>query len=72
LRREIVSEQIRAVEMIVIDYICDECGKGKMLQNGEIVYMSYPAQIPHKCDNCGAKKTFYEQPYPRTGYREIS
>ena len=65
-----MPELVTPVEYVRIDYICDECGKGKMLQDGNIVLTSTPVQIPHKCDKCGFIVNFKNSPYPRNGYRD--
>jgi len=46
-----------------IEYICDECGEGKLEWNG-ICLTSYPPQYPHSCLHCGATKTFMGVHYP--------
>lgn len=66
-----MPEYVRSVQMVVVDYICDDCGKGKMQRYGGIVYTSNPIQIPHKCDACGFITNLNEPQYPRTGWKEI-
>lgn len=64
-------EVIKPVQMVVIEYICDECGKGKMKQKGHPKRREIPWQYPHQCDNCGHWQFFDEPPYPRTDWREL-
>ena len=66
-----MPELVNPVQMVVVEYICDECGEGKMRRDGDIVFTSNPIQIPHKCDKCGFKINFNEPSYPRTGWRDI-
>lgn len=66
-----MPEIAKPVQMVVVEYICDECGKGKMQRHGGIVYTSNPIEIPHKCDNCGHEQNFVEPQYPRIGWKEL-
>ena len=51
----------------MVEYVCDECGEGKMLQEGESVLAIYPPLYPHKCTNCGCIMNFYVK-YPYVEY----
>jgi len=42
---------------MMVDYQCDECGKGYYRFGGKVL-ASYPPKFPHVCNNCGDKKTF--------------
>ena len=64
-------EVLRPVQMVVIEYICDECEKGKMLRKGNPKTREIPWQYPHQCDNCGYAEYLTEPPYPRTEWREL-
>lgn len=64
-----MAEIKQEVKTFEVDYICDECGKGKM-RNAGFVLDSNPPQYPHRCKECGAKKTFYHT-YPRTVYERV-
>ena len=61
----------RPVQMVVVDYICDECEKGKMIQRGHPKSTVIPWQYPHQCDNCGHWQLLDEPSYPRTEWREL-
>ena len=54
-----------------INRICEKCNRGWMKLKSERgivnVLMTYPAQYPHICDNCGAVGTF-TQTYPYIVY----
>ena len=52
------------METYEVHYICDECGEGEMIASN-VVYATYPPQIPHTCTKCRAKKIF-EKGYPYT------
>ncbi len=45
------------VKTYEVNYRCDECGEGEMEPTGR-QHLTSPPQYPHKCNYCGAKKTF--------------
>ncbi len=49
--------------MLMVHMICDDCGRGLMLQEGNEVSLSHPPQFKHKCNNCGIIK-YYRRTYP--------
>lgn len=51
-----------------IEYVCDTCGEGTFVRNGNTVCMTEPIQYPHKCTNCGAESNFTKQ-YPQAGHK---
>ena len=61
----------RPVQMVLVEYICDECEKGKMVQKGHPKRREVPWQYPHQCDNCGHVQWLEEPKYPRTEWREL-
>lgn len=65
-----MPEDKRMVHVYKIDYICDECGEGYMRSTGQVL-LSKPAQYPHQCTNCGAKKTFKGIKYPTKRTEEV-
>jgi len=65
-----MPESKREVKTYNVDYICDECGKGKMKLEGSCL-TSFPTQYPHICDNCGASMTFTKTYYPHVIYEKI-
>jgi len=51
-------EEKKEVKTFVVNYICDECGKGKMVPTAGIYLTSNPPQWPHECTHCNNTKTF--------------
>lgn len=41
-----------------VDYVCDMCGKGRMVASGQVAIMCFSPKYPHVCDNCGAASLF--------------
>ena len=56
-----MSERVAEVKTLTVEMICDKCGNGRMIRNGNIMLCSNPPQYPHKCNSCG-----YEENYPFT------
>lgn len=65
-----MSEILREVKQVEIDYTCDACGTGKMRPTGATL-MSSPPKHPHKCNSCGAEQTFRGVKYPHLTYRPV-
>lgn len=65
-----MPEITKEIKVIGIDYVCDECGIGKMRPTG-VCLDSMPPYYPHVCDNCGYEAGF-ETTYPTTRYEEIN
>lgn len=65
-----MAETKLPVQTVQVDYTCDECGKGQM-RFGGVTLTSYPPQYPHRCSECGAKKTF-NVIYPHTAVEPIT
>jgi predicted RNA-binding Zn-ribbon protein involved in translation (DUF1610 family) len=61
----------RPVRMVLVEYVCDECGEGKMVRKGHPDSWETPWKYPHQCGNCGAVEYLAEPPYPRTEWREL-
>lgn len=58
------------VQAVQVDYVCDECGEGKMrMLNTQL--LTYPPQYPHRCTYCYAEKTF-RVGYPYIEYVEVA
>jgi len=60
----------RPVRPILVDYICDKCGKGSYRHSGTDnmkVLWSNPPKFPHECTECGDRKYFIEK-YPTIRY----
>ena len=62
----------RPVRMVLVEYVCDECGEGKMVQKGHPKRREIPWKYPHQCENCGHVEFLNEPPYPRTEWRELA
>lgn len=56
-------EMVAEAKTIIVHMICDECKKGKMMPNGNVVLTTFPTQYLHKCDNCGHTEN-YNVKYP--------
>ena len=64
-----MSETHSMVRVRRIDYICDHCGEGRMIDTGawwQIHSTSMKVHC-HRCEVCGVQATFYTT-YPRTEY----
>ena len=52
------------VETFQVYEVCEKCGKGVYVRDGDTVLTSYPPQYRHKCNKCGDIKLFnIEYPY---------
>lgn len=56
------------VEVVQVHRQCAECVPGRMLPT-DMVLTTYPAQYPHKCNECDAGETFMCR-YPKLEYRD--
>ena len=65
-----MPEITKDVQMVIIDYLCDECKEGVMLYEGNVIMPTDPPQIPHKCNKCGFEKNFTDT-YPKLGYKKL-
>lgn len=54
----IMPEKEFPAKIVVVDYVCDECGEGHMVRKDNIVLTSYPPQYQHVCTNCEATENF--------------
>jgi len=61
-----MPENTYPVEVFKTDYICDDCGEGRMYATAQ----RCGPQILHKCTKCEKKKLF-QFSYPTVMYREI-
>ncbi len=66
-----MNERETEVKTFIVDKICNECGIGKMQQEGDSYLATNPPQYPHKCDHCGHCKNIFSQPYPRIVYKKV-
>ena len=62
-----MKEVKKPVREYVVHAMC-ECG-GEFIP-GDVVFMTYPPQYPHKCNKCGTSATFNKK-YPSIEYEEI-
>ena len=53
-----------------VEYLCEVCTKGTMVQSGLPAYLTYPPFYRHKCTNpeCGAERNLTGQ-YPTVRWR---
>lgn len=58
-------EERNEVKVYKVKMICENCGNGYMNPTG-VCLTSYPAQYPHKCEECGAVN--YRKIYPYVIY----
>jgi len=63
-----MSEIKKEVRVMRVTQTCDSCLED-LVPEGH-VYMTYPAQYPHKCPRCGMSYTF-DKVYPTIEYEEI-
>lgn len=65
-----MSEREFKVEPYGVDYICDDCGNGKMEPNGTML-MCDPPKWQHYCEACGAMQNLANK-YPEIRYRRVA
>lgn len=65
-----MPEQIFPIEVVGVDYICDNCGQGNMEPYGNVILTCDPPRIPHKCSNCGYDQSFTER-YPAVRHQRV-
>lgn len=63
-------EMVAEAKVLIVEMVCDECGKGTMRPHGDDILSTYPPQYPHKCDKCGCEKTYHTY-YPKFKYIPI-
>ena len=61
-----MSEKIYDTKVFEVDYACDNCNSGLMINSGTML-PSYPPQYPHKCKHCGLTKNLLQK-YPTIRY----
>jgi hypothetical protein len=66
-----MPETRTALQPVRLDYTCDDCGQGQM-HGTSMVLLSSPPQYPHRCDVCGAEKTFGGASYPRVEFVDVT
>jgi len=59
----------KLLQPVEVDYVCDECGKGRYRSTG-IGLLSSPPQYQHICNECGDERMFAEA-YPLIQYVPI-
>lgn len=62
-------EKRKRVDTYQVELVCDICPgqTGKMIPTGEAL-MSYPAQYPHACNQCGTIVNIRGRKYPYIDY----
>lgn len=51
-------ERVAEAKTLIVENVCDKCGKGKMRPNENYILATYPSQYPHTCENCGHTETY--------------
>lgn len=60
----------KPVQMVKIEYVCDECGEGTMVRDWDApALMSHPPLFMHECTHCNHRQTLTTI-YPTQGYKE--
>jgi len=49
-----MAERNFPIQVVGVEYICDECGIGAMEPHGQVAWLTDPVQYPHRCSHCGA------------------
>lgn len=62
-----MSETHSMVRVKRIDYICDRCGEGRMVNTGYSWMVEADREFCHRCEVCGVQTTFHTT-YPRTEF----
>lgn len=65
-----VMEEYVEVKPIGVEYICDFCDRGKMINTGDIKMYENHATFIHRCEKCGVLKELPEK-YPLIRYEGI-
>ena len=65
-------ETRKDVKTVQVDYKCPKCNNGYLRPTG-IVYSTYPAQFPHRCNNknCDYGETFTDKQYPYMDFVDV-
>ena len=63
-------EQEKEVKSYQINYICDKCGKGKMIATGMSMHCGNYSSHEHICDECGVRENL-DKKYPAIRYEEV-
>ena len=58
------------VKTFKVNYICDECKYGGIMQPSGNALLTDPMLYPHKCNNCGFKRNF-KCIYPKVIIRNV-
>jgi DNA-directed RNA polymerase subunit RPC12/RpoP len=62
-RSSIVAESKFVVMPVGVEYICDVCKAGVMLESGKPDWSAEVITFPHTCNNCGTQMNLKEK-YP--------
>ena len=65
-----MAEKISDAKVVLVNYICDECGEGVMRRVGDIMFMSNPPKFYHECTNCGVG-VYFDRYYPYERFEPI-
>jgi len=64
-----MPETKKEVKPVLVEYICDVCGEGKMVKT-ERSYPMKPPKFEYQCNKCGEINNFFKS-YPTVEYEEI-
>ena len=65
-----MAEQNFPVEILGVDYICDDCGRGQMRPEEPAMSLDPPG-YRHACNACGVSRILANL-YPTTGWRRAA
>ena len=66
---KIMSEKMTLVRTHLVEYRCDKCNNGNMVQNG-MATSTYPPRFGHVCQSCQHTEMF-DQVYPVIKYEKL-
>lgn len=66
-----MAETTCDAKVVLVNYICDECGQGVMRCNFKnIALTSHPPKYYHECTNCGVV-VYFDKYYPYERFEPI-
>jgi hypothetical protein len=63
-------ETRKDVKTVQVDFKCPKCNVGFLRPTG-VVYSTYPAKFPHKCNHCDYNETFTDKQYPYMDFVDV-
>jgi DNA-directed RNA polymerase subunit RPC12/RpoP len=65
-----MAEKTFPLQVVGVEYECDECESGTMQPYGTVAWLTEPLQYPHRCSTCGATRGLPEK-YPTVRHLRI-